>query len=100
MNRTLLSFAKRLVGHSLVTLTLTLTLAAAQSPQLRIYQTIQDCLKIRISQSDSYDEFSSGHLWHQKIRYDQIDWWIAVNDPLIGFHWILKKYGLTKSSHT
>ncbi len=38
MNRTLLSFAKRLVGHSLVTLTLTLTLAAAQSPQLRIYQ--------------------------------------------------------------
>jgi beta-lactamase superfamily II metal-dependent hydrolase len=33
-----ISFATNLVGHSLAVLTLTLTLAAAQSPQLRIYQ--------------------------------------------------------------
>jgi len=33
-----ISFATRLAGHSLAALTLTLTLAASQSPQLRIYQ--------------------------------------------------------------
>jgi competence protein ComEC len=38
MTRTILSFAARLAGHSLAALTLTLTLAAAQSPQLRIFQ--------------------------------------------------------------
>jgi hypothetical protein len=38
MTRTIVSFATRLTGHSLAALTLTLTLAAAQSPQLRIYQ--------------------------------------------------------------
>jgi competence protein ComEC len=38
MTRTIASFATRLTGHSLAALTLTLTLAAAQSPQLRIYQ--------------------------------------------------------------
>src|SRR5437667_6372624 len=38
MTRTILSFAARLVVHSLAAGGLTLTLAAAQSPQLRIYQ--------------------------------------------------------------
>jgi len=38
MTRTIVSFATRLVGRSLAALILTLTLAAAQSPQLRIYQ--------------------------------------------------------------
>src|SRR5439155_3111931 len=38
MTRTIVSFATRLAGRSLAALVLTLTLAAAQSPQLRIYQ--------------------------------------------------------------
>src|SRR5947208_1504558 len=46
MTRTIASFAIRLTGHSLAALTLTLTLAAAQSPKLRIY-------RIDVEQADS-----------------------------------------------